>query len=672
LNLKICKIFGVWAYNSFDESDSPSVEECLMSDDRLRVGMPLLVFLLLLLAIVGVGYYVFQQQARHLKEGAQRELATIADLKAEQVANWRSERQGDAQATSHDYFLESAVAQWFQEGSPPGERRQRILDRLTALQRAYDYQDVVLLDDQGTLRLSTADASPAVSGTTRDLAIEAMRTGAILFSDLHRAEEEPGQPIRFDLLAPLLDENGQALGVLLFRIDPDRFLFPLIQSWPTPSASAETMLVERSGNDVLYLNELRHQKHAALAMRFPITEEPLASAIAARGQEQVFEGVDHRNVPVLAATRKIPGFPWIIIAKEDLKEVYAPIHERTLLTAELTVVLVALAGMLTALWLREKSSHMAAREYQSRLERQALIQHFDYLAKYANDIIFLYDSDFRIVEMNDRALAAYGYTREELLGLHISELRTPEAAVEFDRHRQQLEERGDLVYETQAMRKDKTVFPVEVSARMIVTEGRTFYQCIIRDITERKLAEEELQILQAQLREAAIRDPLTGLYNRRYLDETMKRELARAAREENPISIFIGDIDYFKQVNDTYGHQAGDEILKALGEVLREHARSGDIPCRYGGEEFVVILPDMPLEAARDRAELVRRDFADLRFAFGDAQLGVTISIGISVYPDYGTTADELIGAADQALYEAKQTGRNKVCLASFLGPTSY
>ncbi|MGZ6317424.1 MAG: diguanylate cyclase [Anaerolineales bacterium] len=220
---------------------------------------------------------------------------------------------------------------------------------------------------------------------------------------------------------------------------------------------------------------------------------------------------------------------------------------------------------------------------------------------------------------------------------------------------------------------DGSLIWLSINSRPLYRPGDTSPYAVVAsfvDITERKRAEEELRSLQAQLREAAIRDPLTGLYNRRYLDETMKRELARAAREENPISIFMGDIDYFKQLNDTYGHQAGDEVLKALGEVLREHARSGDIPCRYGGEEFVVILPDMPLEAARDRAELVRRDFSDLRFAFGDAQLGVTISIGVSVYPDDGTTADELIGAADQALYEAKQTGRNRVCLANLLRST--
>jgi diguanylate cyclase (GGDEF)-like protein len=185
------------------------------------------------------------------------------------------------------------------------------------------------------------------------------------------------------------------------------------------------------------------------------------------------------------------------------------------------------------------------------------------------------------------------------------------------------------------------------------------------DITERKRAEEELRALHTRLREEAIRDPLTGLYNRRYLDETLQRELTRARRDGHPLSILMGDIDHFKSLNDNYGHQAGDKVLQALGDLLRHHARSSDIPCRYGGEEFVVVLPDMPLEAARQRAELVRRDFADLRITFGGAQLAATLSIGVSVYPGHGKTADELIGVADQFLYEAKQSGRNRVCSAA-------
>ena len=183
-------------------------------------------------------------------------------------------------------------------------------------------------------------------------------------------------------------------------------------------------------------------------------------------------------------------------------------------------------------------------------------------------------------------------------------------------------------------------------------------------LAERKRVEAELRTLQAQLREQAIRDPLTGLYNRRYLEETLWRELDRAGREGHPLSILMVDVDHFKRLNDTYGHPAGDEVLRTLGRLLQHHARSSDIPCRYGGEEFVVVLPDMPLEAARMRAELVRQDFADLRIAFGGAELVATLSIGVSSYPGHGNTADELIRAADLALYEAKQSGRNRVCYA--------
>ncbi len=189
------------------------------------------------------------------------------------------------------------------------------------------------------------------------------------------------------------------------------------------------------------------------------------------------------------------------------------------------------------------------------------------------------------------------------------------------------------------------------------------------DITERRQAEDELRVLQAQLREEAIHDPLTGLYNRRYLEETLTRELARAGREGRPISILMGDIDHFKHLNDTYGHHAGDEALRALGDLLRNCSRTSDIPCRYGGEEFVVVLPDMSLEVARKRAELVRQEFENLRIDFNGIRLSSTVSIGVAVCPDHGTTADELIDTADQALYKAKYTGRNRVCLASHLGP---
>jgi diguanylate cyclase (GGDEF)-like protein/PAS domain S-box-containing protein len=198
---------------------------------------------------------------------------------------------------------------------------------------------------------------------------------------------------------------------------------------------------------------------------------------------------------------------------------------------------------------------------------------------------------------------------------------------------------------------------------------------VIRDINERKFLEEALnrintslmsQIqetnrLQEQLREQALRDPLTGLYNRRYLDATLGRELSRAARDGQPLAVALLDIDHFKKINDSYGHQAGDEVLKALGAMLRAGARGGDIACRWGGEEFMLVLPRMGLDTARARTEQWRTAFGNVVFSLGEDQATVTLSVGIAVYPEHGRDAAALIQCADTALYAAKSAGRNRV-----------
>lgn len=172
---------------------------------------------------------------------------------------------------------------------------------------------------------------------------------------------------------------------------------------------------------------------------------------------------------------------------------------------------------------------------------------------------------------------------------------------------------------------------------------------------------EEIRELHLRLQEQAIRDPLTGLYNRRYLDETLERELARAKRDGYPISVAMIDLDHFKRVNDTYGHKAGDEVLRRLGALLHAQARDGDIPCRYGGEEFLLVLPRMPLEVARQRAEQWREAFSGQVTRHGDLDIHVTMSIGLATYPDHAANADALIDRADRALYKAKAAGRNRL-----------
>jgi diguanylate cyclase (GGDEF)-like protein len=177
-----------------------------------------------------------------------------------------------------------------------------------------------------------------------------------------------------------------------------------------------------------------------------------------------------------------------------------------------------------------------------------------------------------------------------------------------------------------------------------------------RDITLLKKA-------QADLQEQAVRDALTGLYNRRYLDETLEREMAHAMREGQPISFAMLDIDHFKSVNDNFGHHEGDVVLQKLATLLLSHTRVGDIVCRYGGEEFLIVLPDVTAAIAFQIAERWRRSFVGLTMPLEPVGVKVTLSCGISEFPTHGMTKEELISIADQALYHAKETGRNRVII---------
>lgn len=198
---------------------------------------------------------------------------------------------------------------------------------------------------------------------------------------------------------------------------------------------------------------------------------------------------------------------------------------------------------------------------------------------------------------------------------------------------------------------------------------------VFRDITDRKEVEKDLRhamdrmqtqlieigLLQSQLREQAIRDALTNLFNRRYLEETLERELARAAREAYPLCIVMMDIDHFKEVNDTYGHEAGDLVLKMLAEKVTSQSRQGDFVCRYGGEEFVLVMPNINLEFARERVSALHRSLSSLYIPFGRYSIHVTVSMGVSAFPLHGEKKEDLLRAADRALYAAKHGGRNRV-----------
>lgn len=174
---------------------------------------------------------------------------------------------------------------------------------------------------------------------------------------------------------------------------------------------------------------------------------------------------------------------------------------------------------------------------------------------------------------------------------------------------------------------------------------------------------DEITKLEQQVREQAIRDALTGLYNRHYLIDVLETEFSRAKRKGHPIAFMLIDLDHFKQVNDVYGHQAGDLTLQAATQVISKLIRGSDIAFRYGGEEFLVILPEISAQDAHERAEQLRRAIDELEILFEQKTITVNASIGVAIYPLHGSTGDEMLTRVDQALYQAKETGRNRVVL---------
>ncbi|MBI4787802.1 MAG: cache domain-containing protein, partial [Chloroflexi bacterium] len=280
----------------------------------------LLVFFLLAVGIGVAGFLYLENQQAFIKRHQEEELAAIADLKVGQIVNWRQERISDAEAITQNPLLARTVQQWRTEPDAAWLKPE-LLGWLTALRQAYGYRNAFLLDTEGALLLASPERDGPFDPNRIHLALQAARTQQALLSDLH--SDAGATNAHLDLVAPLLSVQGGEsvpVAVVLLEIAPDEFLYPMIQSWPTPSESVETLLVERDGDDVLYLNDLRFRKNAALALRLPLSTERLPAAAAVRGYEGILAGIDYRGVPVWAAARAIPNSPWSLVAKIDAAE----------------------------------------------------------------------------------------------------------------------------------------------------------------------------------------------------------------------------------------------------------------------------------------------------------------------------------------------------------------
>jgi diguanylate cyclase (GGDEF)-like protein/PAS domain S-box-containing protein len=355
----------------------------------------------------------------------------------------------------------------------------------------------------------------------------------------------------------------------------------------------------------------------------------------------------------------------------------------TAILAALTIIVLSLLVQRTIRLSRQLKREIAAQEDAHRQITKSE-EHYRFMLENSADTFWELNPQFCFTYVSQADYRIRGFTASEVLGRSLFSMLTPDSLCRVQEGialRQQAEQKGEVTgpmrFEFEIYCKDGSTVWAESHSMPLHDAGGNIvgFHGVTRDVTEQKrhrtellLVNEklagqllEIQELQSRLQEQATRDGLTGLFNRRYLDETLPREISRARRDGYPLAVIMMDVDHFKQINDTYGHPGGDEVLKSLGSVFKQGARAGDIACRYGGEEFVIVLPHMDIGAALVRAQQWRIEVESTQVRHGDFSIRFTISAGVSGYPDHATEHDRLIECADLALYIAKKDGRNRV-----------
>jgi diguanylate cyclase (GGDEF)-like protein/PAS domain S-box-containing protein len=262
-----------------------------------------------------------------------------------------------------------------------------------------------------------------------------------------------------------------------------------------------------------------------------------------------------------------------------------------------------------------------------------------------------------IDDVNPFLIEMLGYSRQEFMGKKLWEVGSFKDIKASKEAFQALQKNEYIRYKDLPLRtKSGNLIPVEFVSNVYWAGDKKVIQCNIRDISERKHLQDALLKSESFLREQSVRDHLTGLFNRRYLEETLERELHRASRNQHSLSIIMLDVNDFKRYNDIYGHATGDAILRKLGSLLLSHFRREDISSRYGGDEFIIVLPDASKEITLELAERLREQVRHLNIQIdGHSMMTLTLSIGIAIFPEDGSTSEAILKSADEGLYRAKR-----------------
>ena len=387
----------------------------------------LLVLIFLIIGITTGGNIYLTAKIADIKKGTQDNLASVAYLKVARIRTWWEERLGDASTIFNDHPMVLLLQEFLVDKT--GERNnhitKEILVWMDAFQKTANYRDIMLLDANGSVKLAIDYKDKKICSASQQFILEALRTKKITATDIYRCDVH--NAVDIDILIPLLaaeGDNAKPVGLVLLRINPNQFLYPLIQYYPTPSRTAETLLVRREGDYVLYLNDLRHQKETALSLKFPLNSDGLVEAMAAKGKEGIIEeGIDYRGAKVLSVVQRIPKTSWYLIAKIDEKEAYSPVKLEVFRVSCLAFFLMAFSIVFIALVWNQQVTKFYRIRYEIEAKRvkveddlRKANEEWERTFNAVSDAIFIITTDQVVLKGNKAFFEMLGAGPEDVVG----------------------------------------------------------------------------------------------------------------------------------------------------------------------------------------------------------------------------------------------------------------
>lgn len=479
------------------------------SEKRKLATYLLLILAFLIASIIVVGNVYLAGKITYIKKETQENLTSVAYLKVARIKTWWEERLGDATVIFNDKPMIQLVQRLLESGRvDTGDSATiEVLTWMGALQKSAGYENMLLLDTNGAVKLAASDVDNRVRPNLQNFISEAIRTKKIVATDLYPCEFQ--NHINIDIIIPLLatqDESARPIGLALLRINPNQFLYPLVQYWPTPSRTAETLLIRREGDYVLYLNELRHKKNTALLLRLPVSSKYLTDAIAAKGREGIVEGVDYRGVKVLSVVQKVPNTSWYLISKVDENEAYTPIRREVMRVSIVAFLLVIIVVVFVALLWNQQITKFYRIRYEIETRRikveddlRRANEEWDRTFNAISDSIFILDNNHTLLKGNKAFFEMMGVSPEEVIGKNCYEvmhkLNKPWPECPFEKTKL------DLKPHTEEVEDPEIGISLLVNTSPIFdAKGRLIGAVhISTDITARKKTEKELKEAKARL-----------------------------------------------------------------------------------------------------------------------------------------------------------------------------